>query len=80
VEGERQLNFMFENVSSNPITNTDLNIIIQLAISQSIDNDLITSSFPSIRVISLIEKIENTQAMGSGYKIGFQMSYQQNVK
>jgi hypothetical protein len=80
VEGERQLNFMFENVSSKPLSTTDLNIITQLVISQSIDSDLITSSFPDIRVISLNEKIKNTQALGGGYKIGFKMSYQQQVE
>lgn len=79
VEGERQLNFMFENVSQKPISTTDLNIISQLVISQSIDNDLITSPFPSIRVISLNQKLEKTQALGGGHKIGFQMSYQQKM-
>lgn len=80
VEGERQLNFMFESVSEKPISNFDLNIITQLVISQSIDNDLITSPFPNIRVISLNQKIEKTQALGAGYKIGFQMSYQQKME
>lgn len=80
VEGERQLSFMFEQVSQKPISNTDLNIISQLVISQSIDNDLITSPFPAIRVISLNQKIEKTQALGGGYKIGFQMSYQQKME
>lgn len=80
VEGERQLNFMFESVSEKPISHFDLNIITQLVISQSIDNDLITSPFPNIRVISLNQKIEKTQALGAGYKIGFQMSYQQKME
>ncbi|MTI41890.1 hypothetical protein [Fulvivirga lutimaris] len=80
VEGERQLNFMFENVSEKPISNFDLNVIIQLVISQSIDNDLITSPFPNIRVISLNQKMEKTQALGPGYKIGFQMSYTQKLE
>ncbi len=80
VEGERQLNFMFEKVSPKPLTKTDLSIIIQLVISQSIESDLITSPFPSIRVISLNEKLENTQALGGGHKIGFQMSYQQRLE
>ncbi len=80
VEGERQLNFMYESVSVAPVTTTDLNILTQLSISQCIDNDLITSPFPSIRVISVHEKIEKTQALGGGYKIGFQMSYQQDTE
>ncbi|MEQ8925344.1 MAG: hypothetical protein RLO81_05990 [Fulvivirga sp.] len=79
VEGERQLSFMYEKVSEKPISNTDLNIIAQLVMSQSIDNDLVTAPFPDIRVISLHQKIEKTQALGGGYKIGFQMSYQQKI-
>ncbi|QSE99027.1 hypothetical protein [Fulvivirga lutea] len=79
VEGERQLSFMYENVSEKPVTNTDLNIVSQLVMSQCIDNDLVTAPFPDIRVISLHQKIEKTQALGGGYKIGFQMSYQQKL-
>ena len=80
VEGERQLNFMFEKVSVKPITNTDLNIISLLVISQSLDNDLVTSPFPSIRVISVHQKNEKSQDLGGGHKIGFQMSYQSEIK
>lgn len=80
VEGERQLNFMYEDVSEKPISKTDLNIIMQLAIDQCIDNDLVTSPFPTIRTISLHQKMEKSQALGGGYKIGFQMSYQQKME
>lgn len=80
VEGERQLNFMFDKVSQQPLTETDLSVIIQLAISQCVDNNLVTPAFPSIRVITLSQKIEKTMDLGAGYKIGFQMSYQQDLK
>lgn len=73
VEGEKQLSFMFDNVSDKPISKTDLSIIIQLVLSQAIDSDLVTRPFPEIRAITLNEKILKTQAMGGGYKIGFQL-------
>lgn len=80
VEGDGQLSFMFEKISSNPITNTDIDILIQLVISQAIDNDLVSPPFPDIRMISLNQKIQKTEALGAGKKIGFQMSYQQKVE
>lgn len=75
VEGDGQLSFMFEHVSGQPISDTDISIFIQLAITQSIDNDLVTPPFPTIRQISLIQKMERAVNMGMGNKIGFQMSY-----
>lgn len=80
VEGEKQLNFMFDSVSSHPISETDIKVIIQLVLSQAIDNDLVTRPFPQIRTITLNEKVLKTQAMGGGYKIGFQMSSMDQIK
>ncbi len=78
VEGDGQLNFMFEKVSAAPITPTDANIFLQLAIAQAMDNDLITPPFPSIRQITLDQKMERSANMGMGSKIGFQMNYRKN--
>ncbi|UII32681.1 hypothetical protein LVD17_02380 [Fulvivirga ulvae] len=80
IEGDGQLNYMFEDVSSQPVTPTDISVFIQMVISQAIDSDLITSPFPAIRTITLSQKNEKSQALGGGYKIGFQMSYQQDIK
>jgi len=77
VEGKQQLNFMYDAVSENPVTNTDINILIQLVLSQVIENDLITRPFPEIQAITLNEKVLRTQAMGGGYKIGFQLGENQ---
>ncbi|MEX2336133.1 MAG: hypothetical protein WD555_02540 [Fulvivirga sp.] len=74
IEGDGQLNYMVENISGKPLTATDISIFIQLVISQAIDSDLITAPFPSIRAITLHQKFEKSQALGGGYKIGFQMS------
>ncbi|MTI20199.1 hypothetical protein E1176_04130 [Fulvivirga sp. RKSG066] len=80
VEGKRRLNFMFDTVSGAPVTNTDLSIIIQLALAQTIETDLVTRPFPEIQRITLNEKVMRTQAMGGGYKIGFQMNENQKVE
>ncbi len=80
VEGDRQVNFMFENVSSKPIEQTDLSILIQLIITQAIENDLVAPPFPQIRGITVQQKISKTEVLGAGNKIGFQMSSQQDIE
>ena len=79
VEGDRQIGFMFQSVSGKPLENTDLNILIKLIIAQAAENDLIAPPFPKIRRITVKEKMERTQSLGAGNKIGFQMSYQNEV-
>lgn len=78
IEGDGQMNFMFEPVSNSPINATDLSIFLQLAISQALDSDLVTPPFPSIRQITLHQKMERSSSMGMGTKIGFQMSFNQD--
>jgi hypothetical protein len=75
VEGDGQMNFLFEPVSPNPVTHADISIFLQLAISQAMDNDLVSPPFPSIRQITLNQKMERSANMGMGAKIGFQMSH-----
>lgn len=79
IEGDGQLRYMVDTISSKPITPTDISIYIQLVISQALDTDLVTSSFPAIRTITLNQKMEKSQALGGGQKIGFQMTYQQEL-
>lgn len=80
VEGDRQVDFMFKSASSKPLEKVDLNILINLIITQAAENDLVTPPFPKIRNITLREKLEKTQSLGAGNKIGFQMSYQNDPK
>ncbi len=80
VEGDRQVGFMFETVSAKPLENVDLNILNKLIIAQAAENDLLAPPFPKIRNITVREKIEKTQSLGAGSKIGFQMSYQNETK
>ena len=79
IEGERQLGFMFDKASEKPLEAFDLNLFIKLLITQAIETDLIAPPFPEIRTISLHEKIEKTQALGGGAKIGFQMKVKDRI-
>lgn len=80
VEGDRQIHFLFQNVSEKPISLADLSILIQLIITQAIENDLVAPPFQKIRGITLQQKLAKTEIMGGGNKIGFQMSSLQDVE
>ncbi|MEP1033414.1 hypothetical protein [Ekhidna sp.] len=80
VEGDRQVGFMFKSAAAKELKNVDLNILIKLIISQAAENDLVVPPFPNIRNITVREKLEKTQSLGAGNKIGFQMSYQNETK
>jgi hypothetical protein len=80
VEGDRQVGFMFESVSDKPLEKVDLDVMIKLIITQAAENDLVVPPFPQIRNITVREKLEKTQSLGAGNKIGFQMSYQNEIK
>lgn len=79
IEGDGKMHYMHEDISGKPWTPEDISIFIQLAISRAIDSDLVTLPFSSIRKITLQQKIEKSQALGGGQKIGFQMSHQQEI-
>ncbi|MEQ9402893.1 MAG: hypothetical protein RIM99_04855 [Cyclobacteriaceae bacterium] len=80
VEGDKQINFMFETVSTKQIEQVDLNVLIQLIITQAIENDLVVPPFQKIRGLTLQQKIAKTEIMGAGNKIGFQMTSFENSK
>lgn len=80
VEGDRQIGFMFKSAGYKPLEKSDLNILISLIIAQAAENDLVAPPFPQIRNITLGEKMQKTQSLGGGNKIGFQMSYQQETE
>ena len=80
IEGEGQLNFLFREISAQPLSSTDIDIVVKLAITEAAQNDLVTPPFHEIRFITLDDKINSSQSLGAGQKIGFKMSYQNNVK
>ena len=80
VEGEGPLGFLFNTISTCPITENDLNIIVKQSLKIAIENDLMAPPFPDVRFITLYQKNEKTQELGAGQKIGFKMSYQNSTK
>jgi hypothetical protein len=80
VEGEGQLGSDYAGISSAPITNTDLDNIVKLSLTIAIEIDLMAPPFPQVRFITLHQKMEKTQELGAGQKIGFRMSFQDKLK
>jgi hypothetical protein len=78
VEGDGQLGFLFSSISTQPIRENDLNTLVKLSLTAAIENDLMAPPFPQVRFITLFQKIEKTQELGAGQKIGFKMSYDNN--
>jgi hypothetical protein len=46
----------------------------------AIENDLTAPPFPQVKFITLYQKLEKTQELGAGQKIGFQMSYHNKLE
>ena len=78
-EGVRQLNFLFQDISDNIITKEWLRLIIEKSMSAAIEMDLIGPKYPEIKNITLHQKTKEQMAEVRGAKIGFQMSYQNQI-
>ena len=76
-EGVSQLNFLFTDIISNIINEQWIRLLIEKAVSVAIDIDLIAPNYPDISSVTLGQKMSNTELMGRGEKIGFQMSHEQ---
>jgi hypothetical protein len=76
VEGEGQLGTLFSTISNPPVNEEILNTIVKLALTLAIENDLMAPPFPQVQFITLYQKMEKTQELGAGQKIGFRMSYE----
>ncbi|MBK7650297.1 MAG: hypothetical protein IPJ20_05445 [Flammeovirgaceae bacterium] len=75
VEGDGQLGQLFNNITEKMISEEDLNSIVKLSLAAAIENDLMAPPFPQVRFITLYQKMEKTQELGAGQKIGFRMQY-----
>ena len=80
IEGDKPIDFLFKSVSTEPLSQVDLNVLVHLIITQAIENDLVAPPFNQIRGLTLQQKIANTEVIGAGQKIGFQMSSMREVK
>lgn len=79
VEGEGRLGFLFKQISATPLEAHELNQIVQHSLTTAIENDLMAPPFPQVRFITLHQKMEKTSELGAGQKIGFRMSYENNI-
>jgi hypothetical protein len=74
IEGDGHLTTIANKVSSQPIVDAELSILVKLALMLAIENDLIAPPFPDVRYITLYQKMEKTLELGAGRKIGFQIA------
>ncbi|MFZ6001215.1 MAG: hypothetical protein ACOYW3_11960 [Bacteroidota bacterium] len=80
IEGDGQLAALGNKISTEPITELELNVLVKVALTLAIENDLMAPPFPDVRFITLFQKLEKTQELGAGQKIGFKMSYQNKIE
>lgn len=80
VEGTGQLNFLFQDLENNMVTREWLGLIIEKAIAEAMDKDLIGPKFPDIRSITLKQQLNENLAAIRGRKIGFQMHTPGNIE
>ena len=80
VEGNGRLGSLFNKISGGPISEMELNVLVKIALTVAIENDLVAPPFPQVQFITVNQKNEKTQEMGSGQKIGFRMSFENDIK
>ncbi len=79
IEGGGRLAEISNKISTAPISDQELNVLVKLAMTIAIENDLMAPPFPQVQFITLMQKNEKTQEMGGGQKIGFKMGYQSTI-
>ncbi len=79
VEGDGRLAELANKISPAPISDDELAILVKIVMTLAIENDLMAPPFPDVRFITLHQKMEKTQELGAGQKIGFRMSYQEGI-
>jgi len=73
VEGKRQLGFLYNDFVNETISNEKIRKIIESSILYSMDFDLLTPHYDSVKVVSVNDIIETTNAMNikTGKRLGF---------
>lgn len=79
IEGNGRLASVANKISGRAISETELNVLVKLALTIAIENDLMAPPFPQVQYITVNQKMEKTQEMGGGQKIGFRMSFDEKV-
>jgi hypothetical protein len=79
IEGNGQFAAMFNKISDGAISEQELNVLVKIVLLIAIENDLIAPPFPQVQFITVNQKMEKTQELGGGQKIGFRMSYEDKI-
>ena len=77
MEGEGQFDFMFNEPKI--LEHIDLDIIVKLAVDTAAKSDLFSPPYNEVKFITLNDKLSSSPSLGAGRKIGFQMSYKDEV-
>ncbi len=76
VEGEGPITNLFNGISEQPVSGEYLQLLVKLALTIAIENDLMAPPYQEVKFITLYQKLEHTPELGGGQKIGFKMSYE----
>jgi hypothetical protein len=76
VEGEGPITNLFTGISEAPVSGAYLQLLVKLALTIAIENDLMAPPYQEVKFITLYQKLEHTPELGGGQKIGFKMSYE----
>ena len=80
IEGDGRLGALFNKISGGPISEMELNVLVKLVLMIAIENDLMAPPFPQVQYITVHQKMEKTQELGGGQKIGFRMSFKEKIE
>ena len=80
IEGNGRLGAMANKISESAISKQELNVLVKIVLMIAIENDLMAPPFPQVQFITVNQKMEKTQELGGGQKIGFKMSYEDKVE
>ena len=80
IEGDGRLGALFNKISGGPISEMELNVLVKLVLMIAIENDLMAPPFPQVQYITVHQKMEKTQELGGGQKIGFRMSSEEKIE
>lgn len=74
IEGVRQLDFLFTDLKENVISTAWLKLFVEKLILTALDTDLVGIKYGDLNKLSNYSKINQSLQLGTGQKIGFQMT------
>ena len=79
IEGEKELT-PYNKISTEPLTESDLQTLVKVVLKMAIENDLVAPSFTNVKSITLNQKKDHSLELGGAQKIGFRMSYENRTE